>query len=105
MRMGSPEITRGVNAVAGIFSGCAQGAQPALIDGAVGVEPRQMVAIGRGEDTIGPQLGEIAADQNLAVGLQRDGVDHVIGARVEAVVEGAIAPGPRVTRNSDLDLA
>jgi RNA polymerase sigma-70 factor (ECF subfamily) len=37
VRMGSPEETRGAAAVAGIFSGRAQGAQPALVDGRVGV--------------------------------------------------------------------
>ena len=36
-RMGSPEAVRGAQAVAGVFSGRALGAQPALIDGAVGV--------------------------------------------------------------------
>lgn len=36
-RMGSPEQVRGAPAVAGVFSGRALGAQPALIDGAVGV--------------------------------------------------------------------
>jgi RNA polymerase sigma factor (sigma-70 family) len=35
--MGSPEETRGADAVAGIFSGRALAAQPALVDGAVGV--------------------------------------------------------------------
>ncbi|MGH8986145.1 MAG: hypothetical protein ACRDY6_20060 [Acidimicrobiia bacterium] len=35
--MGSPEEVRGAAAVAGTFSGRALGAQPALIDGAVGV--------------------------------------------------------------------
>jgi RNA polymerase sigma factor (sigma-70 family) len=37
VRMGSPEEVRGASAVAGTFSGRALGAQPALIDGAVGV--------------------------------------------------------------------
>jgi RNA polymerase sigma factor (sigma-70 family) len=37
VRMGSPEEVRGAPAVAGIFSGRALAAQPALIDGAVGV--------------------------------------------------------------------
>ncbi|MGQ0805686.1 MAG: sigma-70 family RNA polymerase sigma factor [Actinomycetota bacterium] len=37
VRMGSPEEVRGVTAVAGIFSGRALAAQPALVDGAVGV--------------------------------------------------------------------
>ena len=37
VRMGSPEEVRGATAVAGIFSGRARAAQPALIDGAVGV--------------------------------------------------------------------
>ena len=36
-RMGSPEEIRGAPAVAGVFSGRALGAQPALIDGAIGV--------------------------------------------------------------------
>jgi RNA polymerase sigma-70 factor, ECF subfamily len=35
--MGSPEETRGAAAVAGTFSGRALAAQPALIDGAVGI--------------------------------------------------------------------
>ena len=35
--MGSPEETRGAAAVAGTFSGRARGAQPALVDGGVGV--------------------------------------------------------------------
>ena len=37
VQMGSPEETRGAAAVAGTFSGRALAAQPALIDGAVGV--------------------------------------------------------------------
>jgi RNA polymerase sigma-70 factor (ECF subfamily) len=37
VQMGSPEQTRGAAAVASTFSGRAQAAQPALIDGAVGV--------------------------------------------------------------------
>ena len=37
VRMGSPEEVRGAPAVAGTFSGRALGAQPALIDGAVGI--------------------------------------------------------------------
>jgi RNA polymerase sigma-70 factor, ECF subfamily len=37
VRMGSPEATRGAAAVAGTFSGRALAAQPALIDGAVGI--------------------------------------------------------------------
>ncbi|MEY2477769.1 MAG: hypothetical protein QOG87_3084 [Actinomycetota bacterium] len=37
VRMGSPEEIRGAAGVAGTFSGRALGAQPALIDGAVGV--------------------------------------------------------------------
>jgi RNA polymerase sigma factor (sigma-70 family) len=37
VRMGSPDEVQGAPAVAGIFSGRALGAQPALIDGAVGV--------------------------------------------------------------------
>jgi RNA polymerase sigma-70 factor (ECF subfamily) len=37
VRMGSPEETRGAAAVAGTFSGRALAAQPALIDGGVGV--------------------------------------------------------------------
>lgn len=37
VRMGSPEEVRGAPAVAGVFSGRALAAQPALIDGAVGV--------------------------------------------------------------------
>jgi RNA polymerase sigma-70 factor (ECF subfamily) len=37
VRMGSPEQVRGATAVAGTFSGRALAAQPALIDGAVGV--------------------------------------------------------------------
>jgi RNA polymerase sigma-70 factor (ECF subfamily) len=37
VQMGSPEEVRGAPAVAGTFSGRALGAQPALIDGAVGV--------------------------------------------------------------------
>jgi hypothetical protein len=37
VRMGSPEELRGAQAVAGTFSGRALAAQPALIDGAVGV--------------------------------------------------------------------
>jgi RNA polymerase sigma-70 factor (ECF subfamily) len=37
VRMGSPEEVRGSEAVAGVFSGRALGAQPALIDGAVGI--------------------------------------------------------------------
>jgi RNA polymerase sigma-70 factor (ECF subfamily) len=37
VRMGSPEEVRGATAVAGTFSGRALAAQPALIDGAVGV--------------------------------------------------------------------
>jgi RNA polymerase sigma-70 factor (ECF subfamily) len=37
VRMGSPEEVRGPTAVAGTFSGRALGAQPALIDGAVGI--------------------------------------------------------------------
>jgi len=60
------------------------------VERTVGIEPRQTVAVSRTGGTVGSQLGEIAADQNPAVGLQRDGVDHVVGARVEAVVEGAI---------------
>ncbi|MGH9117546.1 MAG: sigma-70 family RNA polymerase sigma factor [Acidimicrobiales bacterium] len=36
VRMGSPEQVRGATAVAGTFSGRAQAAQPAMIDGAVG---------------------------------------------------------------------
>jgi RNA polymerase sigma-70 factor, ECF subfamily len=35
--MGSPEVVLGASAVAASFSGRAQGAQPALIDGAVGM--------------------------------------------------------------------
>jgi len=35
--MGSPEETRGAAAVAGTFSGRAQAAQPALVDGTPGV--------------------------------------------------------------------
>jgi RNA polymerase sigma factor (sigma-70 family) len=37
VRMGSPEEIRGARAVAGMFSGRAQAAQPALIGGAVGI--------------------------------------------------------------------
>jgi RNA polymerase sigma-70 factor (ECF subfamily) len=37
VRMGSPEATRGAAAVAGVFSGRAAAAQPAFIDGAIGV--------------------------------------------------------------------
>ncbi len=37
VEMGSPEETQGAAAVAGTFSGRAQAAQPALIDGAVGI--------------------------------------------------------------------
>jgi RNA polymerase sigma factor (sigma-70 family) len=37
VRMGSPEAVRGAPAVAGTFSGRALGAQPAIIDGAVGI--------------------------------------------------------------------
>ena len=37
VRMGAPEETRGSAAVAGTFSGRAEAAQPALVDGAVGV--------------------------------------------------------------------
>jgi RNA polymerase sigma-70 factor, ECF subfamily len=37
VQMGSPEETRGATAVAGTFSGRALAAQPALIDGAVGI--------------------------------------------------------------------
>jgi len=37
VRMGSPEEVRGATGVAGEFSGRAQGARPALVDGAVGV--------------------------------------------------------------------
>jgi len=37
VRMGSPEVVRGATAVAGVFSGRALGAQPALIDGGVGI--------------------------------------------------------------------
>jgi RNA polymerase sigma factor (sigma-70 family) len=37
VEMGSPEETQGAAAVAGIFSGHARAAQPALIDGAVGI--------------------------------------------------------------------
>jgi hypothetical protein len=37
VRMGSPEEVRGAAAVAGTFSGRALAAQPALVDGAVGV--------------------------------------------------------------------
>jgi RNA polymerase sigma-70 factor (ECF subfamily) len=37
VQMGSPEEVRGAEAVAGLFSGRALGAQPALIDGAIGI--------------------------------------------------------------------
>jgi RNA polymerase sigma-70 factor (ECF subfamily) len=37
VRMGGPDEMRGADAVAGMFSGRAEGAQPALVDGAVGV--------------------------------------------------------------------
>jgi RNA polymerase sigma factor (sigma-70 family) len=37
VRMGSPQEVRGADAVAAVFSGRAQGAQPAVIDGAVGM--------------------------------------------------------------------
>jgi RNA polymerase sigma-70 factor (ECF subfamily) len=37
VQMGSPDVVRGAAAVAGTFSGRALAAQPALIDGAVGI--------------------------------------------------------------------
>jgi RNA polymerase sigma factor (sigma-70 family) len=37
VQMGSPEIVRGAPEVAGVFSGRALGAQPALIDGGIGI--------------------------------------------------------------------
>jgi hypothetical protein len=37
VRMGSPEAVRGADAVAGVFSGRALGARPALIGGTVGI--------------------------------------------------------------------
>ena len=37
VRMGSPAAVRGADDLASVFSGRAQGAQPAVIDGAVGI--------------------------------------------------------------------
>ena len=60
------------------------------VEGAVGVDPRQVVALARTKRVGGPQLREISADHDLAVVLHRNGIDGVIGDRIEGIIEGAI---------------
>ena len=60
------------------------------VEGAVSVETGQTITrSGRGR-VIGLKRGEEATDQNLAIGLERNGGDLVVSVRVKIKIEGAV---------------
>ena len=60
------------------------------VNRAVGVEASEVVPIDRGDGRAGTILGKITAGDDLAVGLEREGLDRAITGTVERHVEAAV---------------
>ena len=60
------------------------------VERAVGIEPSEAVARGGSGRVVGLKRGEETADKDLAVGLERDGGDLVVGVGVEVEIEGTV---------------
>ena len=60
------------------------------VNRAVGVEASEVVPIDRGDGRAGTILGEITAGDDLAVGLEREGLHRAVTGTVERHVEAAV---------------